>query len=142
LAVTTAASGVRGIFGAMTTVNLVAFLVLVIGHIDNLGTVTIEFGEFGGGETTEMSLYDIFETVLTIFAGVALVGILASFFGGGGSVGIIVRFVAMIVIVGLLSVGVSYYLSVYPPLSTAWALASQVVMALYLLFSYMESEVV
>jgi len=140
--VTTAASGIRSIFGAMTTVNLVAFLVLVIGHIDNLGSVTICFGAFGNDGETEIYLYDIFETIIAIFAGVVLIGILAALFGGGGSVGLVVRFVSMIVIVGLLSVGVSYYLDVYPPLSTAWTLASQIVVSLYLLFSYMESEVV
>ena len=134
---------IAGVFGAVTVVNVVAFVVMLVANIHDLGSVEFRYSTAGlsGGEFSEFSLYDLLSAVAALFATLVLVSIVAFGFGVSSSgVSTLFQWVSLSILYELFAFGTGYWMGVYPPLATGWSLVSTAMLVLYVLVAGADSS--
>ena len=121
---------VGSLFASITTINLVAFTCMVLSNAENLESVEFKFAV--AGTDTTISLYDIFEASLGIFIVITLMSLFSS------SIAPLFKWLCGALFYYILSMGVVYYLSIYPPLSSTYLVITSAVLVLYIAVKGME----
>ena len=121
---------VESLFASITTINLVAFVCMLMTNAEDLENVEFKFAV--AGTDTTLNLYHVFEAALGIFMVVTLLSLFSS------SIAPLFKWLCGALFYYILSMGVVYYLSVYPPLSSVYLVVTSSVLVLYIAVKGME----